>query len=136
MKSRANSLLIELLIVIVFFMFTAVILVELFGAAKGKSLEARAISNAALDSQNIAEMLYTATEPETELFAQGFTRAEDGWTLMKDDYSLWVTEKYEETEAGELRTYEVTAIREEQPLISIPSVRYWPKEGTPRKNRK
>ena len=131
MKSRANTQLIELLIVIIFFMFTAVILVELFGAAKGKSLEAGAISSAALETQNIAETLYAATEPETELAALGFAQADGDWTLNREDYFLRVTEKQEETEAGMLRTFEVTAIRGEDTLISIPSVRYWPKEGTP-----
>ena len=48
-SNRANSLLLELLLVILFFMLASVTLVEMFGAARGKSNEARAIGSALLE---------------------------------------------------------------------------------------
>ena len=56
--SRANALLVELLIVIIFFMFVSVTLVEFFAASREKSVAAQTTGAAILDAQNLAEELY------------------------------------------------------------------------------
>ncbi len=130
-SNRANSLLLELLLVILFFMLASVTLVEMFGAARGKSNEARAINSAVLESQNLAETLYDSDDPETALLAYGFAGDGDRWTMDREEYELQVTRETEETGGGVLRRLTVTAVRDGKELCSIPSARYLPKEGTP-----
>ncbi len=128
MTSRANSLLVELLLVIMIFMLASVTLVELFGASKAKSNEAHAVNSAVLESQNLAEILYDSEDPEAALKEQGFTAEADGWVLKRDEYVLHVTQETEETDGGVLRTLTVRSEREEDVLATIPSTRYLPKE--------
>ena len=56
-RSRANTLLIELLLVIFFFMCSAGILVQVFANAKLKSKEAHVINASMLEAEKIAEEL-------------------------------------------------------------------------------
>ena len=126
--SRANALLIELLIVILFFMFAATTLVELFGAARERSRRAEILSAAALASQNAAEALYDAEETEPWLKEMGFAQEENGWIREEDGYALRVTEEKNETEAGVLRTVIVTAEYDGETILALPSVRYLEKE--------
>ena len=129
--SRSNALLMELLIVILFFMFAATTLVELFGMARQRSQQAEIANAAALEAQNAAEMLYDAEDADACLEKMGFVHGENGWTLEKDGYTLRVTEENEETEAGVLRTMLVAAEYKGDTLMSLPSTRYLEKEGTP-----
>ena len=64
--SRANALLVELLLVIFFFMISAAILVQVFADAKLKSRTAHATNASMLEAQNIAEDLYAAEDPDAE----------------------------------------------------------------------
>lgn len=127
--SRANALLIELLIVILFFMFAATTLVELFGAARERSRRAEILSAAALASQNAAEALYDAEETEPWLKEMGFEQEENGWIREEDGYALRVTEEKNETEAGVLRTVIVAAEYDGKTILALPSVRYLEKEA-------
>ena len=127
--SRANALLIELLIVILFFMFAATTLVELFGAARERSRRAEILSAAALASQNAAEALYDAEETELWLKEMGFAQEENGWIREEDGYALRVTEEKNETEAGVLRTVIVAAEYDGETILALPSVRYLEKEA-------
>ena len=129
--SRANALLVELLLVIFFFMISAAILVQVFADAKLKSRTAHASNASMLEAQNIAEDLYVAEDPDAVLAGYGFTAEGDAWTLQRDGYLLRVTLKNEETDAGTLRTYEVSGIEGENTLLTLPSTRYIPKEVSP-----
>ena len=130
-ESRANTLLIELLLVILCFMIASVTLVEMFANAKQKSTLAKATSDAALETQNIAETLYATEDPEKEIAELGFEKGEEGWTLERDDYSLLITDGSEETGAGTIRALTVTALRDGEKLVEIPSTRYLPGEAEP-----
>ncbi len=129
--SRANALLIELLIVILFFMFAATTLVELFGLARQRSQRAETATEAVLEAQNTAELLYDAEDTDACLTEMAFEHGENAWTLEKDGYTLRVTEENQETEAGVLRTMHVAAEYKGETLVSLPSTRYLEKEGTP-----
>ena len=129
--SRANTLLLELLVVILFFMFAATTLVEIFGLSRQRSRKAGEIAAAVLEAQNVAEALYDAGDPEACLRELGFTGAEGAWTLENAEYTLRVTEENEETEAGLLRTMRVDAEVEGDEVLSLPSVRYLEKEAAP-----
>ena len=129
--SRANALLVELLLVIFFFMISAAILVQVYADAKLKSRTAQATNSAMLEGQNIAEDLYGTDDPEAVLNDYGFTNEGGVWVLEKKGYVLKVTPKIEETDFGTLRTYEVAGIEGEKTLITLPSTRYIPKEVSP-----
>ena len=130
-SGRANALLVELLLVIFFFMISAAILVQVYADAKLKSRTAQATNAAMLEGQNIAEDLYGSDDPEAVLKDYGFTSQDGVWTLEKKGYVLKVTPKVEETDSGTLRTYEVAGLEGEKTLITLPSTRYIPKEVSP-----
>ena len=128
---RANALLVELLLVILFFMLSATTIVELFAGAKHKTVQARATSEAIMEAQNIADDLYGADDPDTVLKELGFSEGDGVWTLEETEYTLTVLQKEEETEAGILRTFKVSATGDGKDLFSLPSTRYLPKEVSP-----
>ena len=129
--SRANALLVELLLVIFFFMIGATTLVQLFADAKHKSIQAKEINQSMMVAQNVAEELYGTDEPEETLKAMGFAEGETGWTLTQDGYTLTVTQEDKETEAGILRTFRVNAFGDGKDFYTLPSTRYIPKEVSP-----
>ena len=129
--SRANALLVELLLVIFFFMIGASILVQLFADAKLKSRQARATTVSIAEAQNLAEDLYGAEDPEALLAEQGYEKTEGGWSIQGDDYVIYVTETNEESEGGVLRTFRIESVRNKVTLFTIPSTRYLPKEVSP-----
>ena len=128
---RANALLVELLLVIFFFMISAAILAQIYADAKLKSRTAAATNSAMLEGQNIAEDLYGAENPDAVLQDYGFTLQDSVWVLEKKGYVLKVTPKVEETDSGTLRTYEVAGVEGGKTLITLPSTRYIPKEVSP-----
>ena len=138
--SRANALLVELLLVIFFFMISAAILVQVFADAKLKSRTAHATNASMLEAQNVAEDLYASNDPDAVLAGYGFSTADEGWVLEKDGYLLRVTFHEEDQDSGVLRTYEVCGVERvrdhsgnetENTLLTIPSTRYIPKEVNP-----
>ena len=129
--SRANALLVELLLVIFFFMISAAILVQVYADAKLKSKTAHATNYSMLEAQNIAEDLYVSDDPDAVLAEYGFTAQGDGWVLEKDGYLLKVTRREEETASGVVRTYDVSGMEGEKTLLTLPSARFIPKEVSP-----
>ena len=129
--SRANALLVELLLVIFFFMISAAVLVQVFADAKLKSRTAHATNASMLEAQNIAEDLYGTENPDDVLAGYGFAEKDGAWVLEKDGYSLRVTLREEETASGTLKTYDVAGIEGENTLLTLPSTRFIPKEVSP-----
>ena len=129
--SRANTLLVELLLVIFFFMICSAVLVQIFADAKLKSRTAHATNASMLETQNIAEDLYGSDDPDAVLAEYGFTGENGTWTLERNGYLLKVTLRTEETASGTLRTYDVSGIEGEKTLLTLPSTRFIPKEVSP-----
>ncbi len=122
--NRSNALLVELLIVVMFFMLSAAVLMQVFAKARSQSMAAGQISSAIQQAQNTAEVLWAAAEPREELTAMGFAEQDGAWTLEKDGYTLTVTGQEEQTSSGVLTRHQVTAAREDEVLISLPVARY------------
>ena len=138
--SRANALLVELLLVIFFFMISAAILVQVFADAKLKSRTAHATNASMLEAQNIAEDLYATDSPTAVLDDYGFAEKDGVWVLERDGYLLRITSREEETDSGVLRIYDVSGVEithdqsgaeKEKVLLTLPSTRYIPKEVSP-----
>ena len=84
-SGRANALLVELLLVIFFFMISAAILVQVYADAKLKSRTAQATNAAMLEAQNIAEDLYGSDDPEAVLATTGLPRRTTAGTCRRTD---------------------------------------------------
>ncbi len=130
-SSHANILLLELLVVILFFMISATVIVELFATARQKSIHAEAVNEAMLQAENIAERLYAGGTAEEELSAFGFREENEMWILDADRYTLQAVITEETAEAGTLRTVTLTALKGEEQLTQLPAVRYVPGEVKP-----
>ena len=130
--SSANTLLIELVLVILFFMLCVATIVEMFGLARQKSAFARADSRAMLMVENLAEQLAGAEDAGAELEKSGFVVTENGWALQGEDYRILAAETAEAAGAGTLRTVRFTAEQlNGNALFELPVVTYLPGEVSP-----
>ena len=84
----SNILLIELVLVILFFMLCASVIVEAFGGARLKSREARSRSEAMMTVENLEARLAGEENTEGMLESSGFLPEEDRWVLREKDYTL------------------------------------------------
>ena len=122
---RSNALLVELLIVVMFFMLASTVLIQLFGAARNQSARAGLIARVTEEAQNVADRLYVAADPEEVLAALGFSGTDELWTKEDADSRTEVLLGEEEEEQGVLRRQEVRVLAADgEVLISLPSARY------------
>lgn len=89
--NHSNALLVELLIVVMFFMLAATVLMQVFARAHAVSDRARLMADAVAEAQSQADQLYASEDPEAALAALGFSPAADGWTHESGDYISTVT---------------------------------------------
>ena len=130
MHNRSNALLVELLIVIMFFMLSSTILLEVFGKAHGMSEKAEAMADAVVEAQNTADLLYLSDAPEETLLEAGFAKEEDSWTRSVGTYLLEVTLHSEESETGIIHYSQVAAVLGDETLVTLPVARYEEGMGT------
>lgn len=126
MKSanRSNALLVELLIVVMFFMLSATVLLQVFSTARTQSALAGKLISASNAAQDVSDRLYAASDAESALAEMGWTREDDGWYLTGGDYDLTVSLTREQQPFGELLRYQVRAVSGGQTLIDLPGARY------------
>ncbi len=131
MKSRnqSNALLIELLIVVLFFALSGTVLLQVFTASSTQSQRASVINEALVAAQNVAERLCAVgTEEEKAVEAltdMGFQQDGDsGWEQNRDDYCLRVTMDMEKRDAGQMLQATIEASRGEEILFALPAARY------------
>lgn len=127
-NNQANALLVELLIVILFFMLGSVILIRVFGKAYEMTAEARAAGEAMAEAQSVADTLYACGGDEGRLEEMGFAREETGsdarWIRTGDGYDLQVFMADEPLTYGTMRRMSVEAVRGQETLLHIPCSRY------------
>ena len=130
---HANTLLVELLIVIFFFMIGSVIIMQVFEKSFSLSREARTGTRALAEAQSIADELYAGDSMEETLRRLGFEPAGEAggepeadkvWTLAQDDYLMQVTCTSEQTGAGTLLRASICAVTQGEELFTIPCARY------------
>ena len=119
-NGRGNTLLVELLIVVLLFMLASTTLMEIFGAAKQNSNKAGAGSAAILQVQNMTEQLYAADDMPSGLLAMGFEQTEDAWRMDLDGYVLTADYTCEKTAAGALHRTEISAWYGKELLFTLP----------------
>ena len=126
MKSanRSNALLVELLIVVLFFMLSATVLLQVFSTARSQSSLAGKLIQASNAAQDTADRLYGAQDAESMLAEMGWTQENDLWRLTGGDYDLTVSFTREQQPSGELVRYQVQAVSGGQTLVDLPGARY------------
>lgn len=122
--SRVNTLLIELMIVIFFFMLASTVMVQIFADARKCSMRAGARTEALLEAQNIAELIAAGESVDKIIEDYGFRTDEDGWISEKGHYWLYIESGNMMSTTGNLRCSTITAGMDDTELFSIPCDRY------------
>ncbi len=127
MKSgnRSNALLVELLIVVMFFMLSATVLLQVFSTARSQSARAGMLIEALNETQNVADRLYGAQDAEAALAEMGFSQQNNGWSLDKNGYTITVTASETSAPNGVMNHFEVRALQNDEALLTLPVARYW-----------
>ena len=128
----ANVLLIELALVILFFMLCVSVIVEVFGGARLASREARSRTEAMMTVEKLEARLAGTEDAAAALESSGFTPEGSGWVLKEGNYILKAELLEEQTGAGRLRTVAFTAEQGNgRPLFELPVTHYLPGEVSP-----
>ena len=129
-RYQGNILLIELLIVILFFSLSQVVMVRVFASAHEKSHNSVQLRHALMVCQDVAEQLSVSDNPDALLLQLDFN-GEDGsyFRCDKQGFDVYVHCSEEETAAGTLHTATITAQKDSREILSLPVSRYLPKEG-------
>lgn len=133
---KPNSMLIELVIVILFFSISASIILQLFVAAHDRTVQSSTDTAAVMISEDFAER-YAASGLPMEDFL-----AEDGFTLSDGAYEkeltvdtrplrMVVEGETESTATGALDVLSLTVHDGGRLAVSFPIQRYLPEEETP-----
>ena len=121
---HGNALLVELLIVVLFFMLASTVLLQIFAAARSQGAKAEALTEATAWAQNIADTLYASPKAESALEELGFSPSGEGWRSAEGELSASVVLDREAAEAGYLNRYVVNIFSGEDILITLPAIRY------------
>ena len=126
MKSgtRSNALLVELLIVVMFFMLSSTVLLQVFATARSQSAQSGKLTKAVNEAQTMADRLYASEDAESLLTEMGCTQEDGLWRLSGEDYDLTVSLDLEQRPYGELLRYRVQAVCDGETLVDLPAARY------------
>ena len=103
--NQLNTLLMEILIVVLFFSLCSTVILDVFVGAHNQRARAGAQADALTAAQSLADRLYAADEREDVLRQSGFFERGDGtWHLSCGAYDLLVTLGEETYSAGTLET--------------------------------
>ncbi len=126
MKSgnRSNALLVELLIVVMFFMLSSTVLLQVFATARNQSGKSGMLTRAVNEAQSMADRLYAADDAKSLLTEIGCTLEDGQWRLPGNDFDLTIAVDSEQYPCGELLRYRVQAVRDGETLVDLPAARY------------
>lgn len=83
--NRSNALLVELIIVVMFFMLAATVLMQVFAKARTMSDRARIVAAAVADAQSCADILSVTDDAEGALQGMGYVKDGADWVLQGPD---------------------------------------------------
>lgn len=122
--SRSNALLVELMIVVMFFMIAATVLLQVFVSSRQQSDRAELITYAMAAAQNTADQLYAAQDPEALLGTLGFVQENGIWVLPAENYQLEASVSEEPGESGLFRRQSVRVTANGEILYELPCSRW------------
>ena len=120
-SKRGNVLLLELLIVIAFFMLGATILMRMFGTARYLNLRSDALTRSAGRTASMADELMAAPDAAAALAGMGAEETPEGYSLSEEDITYIVTfENKDDASVG--RQGQVSAFWRGEQLMTFPVV--------------
>ncbi|MBQ7654954.1 MAG: hypothetical protein IJI53_02300 [Clostridia bacterium] len=122
--SRSNALLVELLIVVMFFMLSSTVLLELYATSRNQSVRAGALMVALNEAQNVADRLYTSDDAEAALAEMGFEKQGGEWMKNGEICEIRVSASSEATDGGTLLRHEVRAVQGDETYFTLPVAKY------------
>lgn len=123
--SKVNALLIELLIVLLFFTLSQTIIVQVFADAQQTNHKAEMLNRALSFSQDAAEMLAVSDKPEETLQSLGFYKENGIYRYTVDAHYRLTADIARFTQpAGVLTTVTLCAYRDAEILFTLPAPHY------------
>lgn len=131
-RSASRALLLELLIVIGFFLISVSVLVPLLARARQRDERADLLVSVLTEAQNTVELLSSGRDPAEVLAELGFEKAEepDLWIRAEGETSFQVSLSRETRPGGEFVRTSLEVFQGEESLLLLPCSVYRPeKEG-------
>lgn len=122
---KGNTLLIELMVVILFFALSQAIVLQVFARAQTLNHEAQVSDYALMRAEDTIETLAASTDTVTALQSLGFAPSGGDYELVSPDgYRLTASIARFTQPSGELITVGLHAYRGTVELFMLPAVRY------------
>jgi hypothetical protein len=129
-NQNGHSVLIELMVVILFFALSSVIILRLYTTAHISGNTSLVSTRVLLQAQNWSDMIYSAEDVPSLLLNDGWTANNSQLTLQVDGGLLVVSGMSEETGAnGNLFSCEMSAYAGAERIFEYPIVRYMSNEA-------
>ena len=126
--NRTNVLLVELLIVVLFFILGSAILIQVFGKAHSMNERAGILVDAQREAMNTADLLQMAEDPAEALLKMQFVPSDDQENVWEKNCGLFELRVEEnsskETAQDNLRRMSVDAIWKDECLLHLPVSRF------------
>lgn len=126
---KGNILLIELLIVILFFSLSAAVTLRLYDRAHARSIKSQRLEEAILSLQDLAEQLYASDSMAEFLLGQGFARDGEQYTAEVNGFNISACLSEKATRAGVLESADLTALYGGEAVYALPVSRYEARGG-------
>ena len=122
---KGNTLLMELVIVILFFALSQGIVLKAFVRAQQINHAAEITNLALMRAEDTAETLAVSSNAESALRSLGYTAVDGQYRADSDDgYRITADITHFSQPAGIITTVELSAYRDTAKLFSLPAVRY------------
>ncbi len=122
---RGNTLLVELLVVILFFALSQTIVLQVFTKAQQINHESEATHRALTQARDVAETLAVSDDAQAALAQMGFTADASGLLVAQGDgYRLTATVSSLTQTTGSITTVTLTAIQHGAEVFTFPATRY------------
>ena len=125
---RQNALLVEIIIAVLFFALSATVILEVFSTSYLQSTYAEACNDAVAEAQNLAALIYVCDAPDVLLESEGFALEGDIWQREEEHYVLQVALDITQSDSGEMRKAQITALRGEKEILELPCAHYISRE--------
>lgn len=130
-RYKGNIVLIELVIVMIFFSLSQVAIIQVFAAAQQKTDESRLLGDALLAAQDTAEQLAASADPEALLAELGYQQQNGLYRYQTEQYELTAQISRLTQPGGTLLSVQLAALREDEVLFTLPVNHYLPGEVQP-----
>jgi len=122
---RSNTLLVEIVIVILFFALAQTVVLQVFARAQQINRNAVILNHALMRAEDAAETLAAGDDAEEALVSLGFAADREAYGLTDEEgYRLAASINRLTQAEGVLTTVELTAYRDDTLLFTLPAVQY------------